>query len=201
MLADGANLSQSSENTIAGNATTMHVVRDKVSLPMIVVHQALDADPTQRSERTSAVSGPKTVLSPLPPGDSGLQLLSDDHAWLNRAAPLLRALPVTYLVRLARSVDCALVSRLMRGVTDHGEFLAAAEARLVDSEPTRDWMEVTLNHGRSTTVRRLFTAFGVTVQGVKRTAVGPIQLGSLASNQQRSLTEEERTGLPALHVG
>jgi 23S rRNA pseudouridine2605 synthase len=113
---------------------------------------------------------------------------------------MLRALPVTYQVRLRRAADTALVARLKRGVTDYGEFLAATEARLVDSEPACDWMEVTLNHGKSTSVRRLFTAFGIPVQEVRRTAIGPIQLGALPCNEHRNLTERETLSLSGLQA-
>lgn len=152
---------------------------------------------------TQPAAAPRTarpVLSPLPPSDSGLQLLSDDPVWLNKTAPALRRLPVTYQVRLRRTADAALVARLKRGVTDFGEFLAATEARLLDGTGSLGWLEITLNHGKSTTVRRLFSAFGIGVEEVRRTRVGPIQLGSLAFNEQRSLTENERAALPGARI-
>jgi pseudouridine synthase len=169
--------------------------------PVVVVHEARRGHALQSADTSLSAPFPKAVLSPLAPGDSGLQLLSHDLDWLNRAAPVLRRLPVTYRVRLARAADAALVARLQRGVTDFGEFLAAARARLVEDGPAGNFLEITLNHGRSTTVRRLFSAFGLKVLEVHRTAVGPIQLGTLSSNERRSLTEAEYASLPGSVAG
>jgi pseudouridine synthase len=174
------------------------LAEEQAGSPMMVVHQTAVANGSASRESSDSTATTHPVLSPLAPGDSGLQLMCDNPAWLSRAAPVLRALPVTYQVRLGRAADTALASRLKRGVTDYGEFLAATEARLVDSGRPCSWMEVTLNHGKSTTVRRLFTAFGIPVREVRRIGVGPIQLGALPSNEHRNLTQEESASLSGM---
>lgn len=150
---------------------------------------------THAAGPNSAAKLPHTVLSPLPPGDRGLQLLTDNPAWLSRVRPALRHLPVTYHVLLARHPDPPLVARLRRGVTDFGEFLAAADARVLEAAPTPGWLQVTMNHGKATSVRRLLSAFGLRPHEVVRIQVGPVALGSLALNESRDLEPEEVAAL------
>lgn len=135
------------------------------------------------------------LLSPLPPGDHGLQLLTDNPAWLSQVRPVIRSLPVTYRVHLARCADLPLAARLQRGVTDYGEFLAAADARILPPPSPQGWLQVTINHGKATSVRRLLSAFSLHALEVVRTQVGPVSLGNLGANECRDLSPEELAAL------
>ena len=57
-------------------------------------------------------------------------------------------------------------------------------------------MRVQLREGKNRKIRRMLGVLGVGVQRLIRTAIGPLQLGSLARGAARTLDEEE---VRALH--
>lgn len=138
------------------------------------------------------------ILSLLNNGDSGLQLLTTDTHAHTRAAAAIRRLPVTYLVEIQREVDDALLSRLKRGVTDFGDFMAAADAKAASNASGNRCLELTLHRDRGVTVRRLLSAFGIHIRSIHRLSIGPILLGKLAPGKTRLLNEQEILSLTQL---
>ncbi|MFM1942639.1 MAG: hypothetical protein RI897_1621 [Verrucomicrobiota bacterium] len=156
-----------------------------------VLHQ-----PPQHDSPVNLVSdGSHPILSLLSNGDSGLQLLTTDTHAHTRAAAAIRRLPVTYRVEIERKVDDALLSRLKRGVTDYGDFMAAADAKAACTPSGNSCLELTLHRDRGVTVRRLLAAFGIRTRSITRLSIGPIQLGNTAPGHKRPLTEQELLSL------
>ena len=53
------------------------------------------------------------------------------------------------------------------------------------------WYQVVLEEGRTNQIRLMFQYFGVLVEKLKRTQIGPLKLGKLRSSEFRALTVEE----------
>ena len=56
-------------------------------------------------------------------------------------------------------------------------------------------LEITITEGRNRQVRRMIEALGSKVLRLVRTAIGPIEIGSLQIGRYRDLTAQEVAGL------
>lgn len=125
----------------------------------------------------------------------GLLLLTNDgdtaHALLHPSAET----PRRYEVRLRAPVAHAVVEQLLRGV-DLEDGVARADAASLEPERGGEQLlRITLGEGRNREIRRLMEALGLTIHSLKRVAVGPVMLGTLARGTWRELTDAERRAL------
>ena len=126
----------------------------------------------------------------------GLLLLTNDSEWGARVAAPETHLPKTYHVQLNRLADEPFVRSLKRGVkTEDGEFLHAAQCRLLRSGEKNCWLEITLHEGKNRQIRRMLHALDVDVLRLVRVAIGPLQLGNLQKGAFRPLTADEKLAL------
>jgi len=138
-------------------------------------------------------------LSPvgrLDKASEGLLLFTNDTRWAGKILAPETHLEKTYHVQVDRFVDKELRQRLMEGITaEEGDFLKAKRLDLLRRGSRHSWLEVVLDEGKNRHIRRLLSAFGVSVLRLVRVAVGPVQLGNLAKGAYRHLTERERESL------
>jgi 23S rRNA pseudouridine2605 synthase len=120
----------------------------------------------------------------------GLLLFSNDPAWAARVAHPSGP-NKTYHVQIDRLPDNALLGALERGTSVDGERLAAKSAQILRSGQKNAWLEITLEEGRNRQIRRLLSAFDVSVLRLVRVSVGHLQLGALPKGGWRKLTEQE----------
>lgn len=121
----------------------------------------------------------------------GLLLFSNDPAWAARITDPATGPDKTYHVQISAQADAELLQRLVTGINQDGERLAAKSARLIRSGEKNSWLEIVLDEGRNRHIRRLLEAHGIGVLRLIRTAIGPLQLGTLAKGQWRWLAEHE----------
>jgi 23S rRNA pseudouridine2605 synthase len=135
----------------------------------------------------------------------GLVVLTNDGAWANRFLHPRYGVEREYAVLVDRAASEAEIEQLLRGVrlTDGPARLLAVEVREppaeVEREPdeTGSWLRVRVGEGRKREVRRLFTAVGLRVLRLVRTAFGPLTLAGLRSGAWRRLSDEEVRDLGA----
>ncbi|MEM9408949.1 MAG: pseudouridine synthase, partial [Acidobacteriota bacterium] len=101
-----------------------------------------------------------------------------------------------YLVKVRGVPRQPSLDRLRRGVVLDGRRTApcAIEERRVSGERLarkNSWWQVTLSEGRTRQIRRMFERIGHPVQRLKRTAIGSLRDGRLATGTHRELTEAE----------
>lgn len=125
----------------------------------------------------------------------GLLLFSNDPAWAARLTAPDAALAKRYHVQVGAVPDAGLVARLVAGVDDRGERLAARAARVLRAGARHGWLEVELDEGRNRHIRRMLAALGVPVLRLVRVAIGPLVLGELAKGAWRALSEAEVAAL------
>ena len=121
----------------------------------------------------------------------GLLLFCNDPQWAARITDPQSGPDKTYHVQVDVVPDEALLSRLVVGVDDGGERLAAQSASLLRSGAKNAWLEIVLDEGRNRQIRRLLAAFDINVLRLVRVAIGGLQLGDLPKGQWRELDVAE----------
>jgi 23S rRNA pseudouridine2605 synthase len=121
----------------------------------------------------------------------GLLLFSNDPVWAARIASPATGLDKKYHVQIDRLPDATLLANLERGVVVEDVRLAAKTARCLRAGERNAWLEIVLDEGRNRQIRRLLSAFDVSVLRLVRVAIGPISLGDLPKGRWRTLTQQE----------
>ena len=122
---------------------------------------------------------------------SGLLLFTNDSDWAHGITSPESKLPKRYRVRAAPALKAESLAALERGlVLDDGPTRPAVAAEFKDYKGYCVF-ELTITEGRNRQVRRMLAAVGSKVQELRRIAIGPVQLGDLASGKTRPLTKSE----------
>ncbi|MDR3446307.1 MULTISPECIES: pseudouridine synthase [unclassified Dyella] len=121
----------------------------------------------------------------------GLLLLSNDSVWAAGLTEPKHHVDKTYHVQVNAVPDQALLDRLIEGVVEEGERLAARRAIVLRQGEKNAWLEIVLDEGRNRHIRRLLAAHGIDVLRLVRVAIGPLMLGELPKGQWRHLSAEE----------
>jgi 23S rRNA pseudouridine2605 synthase len=123
----------------------------------------------------------------------GLLLLTNDSEWGARIAAPETHLEKTYHVQIGKVVDERFTQAMVNGIKSvEGDFLSAAQARLLRAGEKNCWLEITLDEGKNRQIRRMLETLGVEVLRLVRVAIGPLVLGELAKGAFRALTKEEK---------
>lgn len=125
----------------------------------------------------------------------GLLLMSNDPAWAAAITDPGQGLDKTYHVQVDAIPAPALLAKLVAGVVDEGEPLAAKSVALLRSGTRNAWLQIVLDEGRNRQIRRLLAAHGLGVLRLVRVAIGGVALGDLAKGAWRELTPEEVSSL------
>ncbi len=122
---------------------------------------------------------------------TGLLLLSDDGAFIHAQSSPKRHQPKTYVATTAEPVTDQLVEDLLSGVKLHDE--PAPLAALACRKLAENQLEIVLDQGKYHQVKRMLAAAGNHCAALTRTAIGRLDLGSLAlaEGEWRHLSEAE----------
>ena len=122
---------------------------------------------------------------------SGLLLLTNDTELGARVTDPASGLEKRYRVITKTRVTEAELARLEEGVTLADGPTRPARARLVGHRGPTSVVELAITEGKNRQVRRMFLALGRPVKELRRVAIGPLELGTLASGRWRALTRAE----------
>ncbi|MFZ0426970.1 MAG: pseudouridine synthase [Acidobacteriota bacterium] len=126
----------------------------------------------------------------------GLLILTNDGE-LARKITQAGRLAKVYRVKVSGRPAEEALERLRRGMRlPDGEILAPCEVQLLKGG-NNCWYQVVLIQGRNRQIRRMFEAVGHFVMRLRRTRIGPVDLGDLAPGQSRALSEVELRRLQA----
>jgi 23S rRNA pseudouridine2605 synthase len=125
----------------------------------------------------------------------GLLLLSNDSVWAAHLTDPRFHVDKTYHVQIDTIPDQHVLNRMIQGIADKNETLAAKRVSLLRSGEKNAWLEVVLDEGRNRHIRRLLEAQGIGVLRLIRVAIGNLALGDLTKGQWRHLSAEEVAGL------
>lgn len=156
-------------------------------------------DPQGRRKVTDLLKDVGTRVYPVGRLDydtEGLLLMTNDgevaHALMHPA----HKVPKTYVARVKGIPGAAALEALASGVQLDDGPTAPASVRLLDVKPPNTAVvAITIREGRNRQVRRMFDAVGTPVISLRRTKLGPLQLGKMPVGAYRYLTEQEVTAL------
>ena len=129
----------------------------------------------------------------------GLLLLTNDGAFANLMMHPSHRVGKTYRVTVRPEVTEDQCTALSAGV-DIGEegkreLTAPASVLVLEKEPGRSVLQITIREGKNRQIRRMCQAVGLEVARLKRTALGPLRLGMLQPGQWRELKKTEVAAL------
>lgn len=125
----------------------------------------------------------------------GLLLLSNDSLWGARLTDPRHHVDKTYHVQIDTVPDQAMLDRMLHGITDKGERLAAKRVSLLRTGEKNAWLEIVLDEGRNRHIRRLLETQSIGVLRLIRVAIGDLALAELGKGQWRHLDADEVTRL------
>src|SRR5262245_42158856 len=163
--------------------------------------QALGADESgaagQLFDKLPRRAGRRWVpVSPLPPNDGGLELLTSDGDLAQGLMRRLATLRVVFSVRVRGALNDEQLDRLRSGIVDDATTLEIESIEAAGGEGFNRWYTVATRGGRARDLHRLLEASGVELSRLMRVGLGPVQMDrDLARERHRPLTEAETAQL------
>jgi 23S rRNA pseudouridine2605 synthase len=140
------------------------------------------------------------VISPLPQGDGGLELVTTDGELAARCQRAIRDWAVDFLVRVKGSLNELGQQGVEGGALDDGRTVRvlAVESPSTPAEGLNRWYFLRTLGATSRDARQLFERQGLLVSRIQRTQLGPLALTKdLSRGRFRALTEDEAQALLA----
>lgn len=125
----------------------------------------------------------------------GLLLFTNDGNFGNEIMHPSKHVTKTYRVTVRPDVDDEVLVKLSEGVVIDGRKTLPCTVLVLDKQPGRTVLQMTISEGRNRQIRKMCEAVGLEVARLKRTAVGPIKLGMLKPGTWRDLKPEELRAL------
>jgi 23S rRNA pseudouridine2605 synthase len=121
----------------------------------------------------------------------GLLLITNDGDFAHAVLHPSKEVPKTYEVKIDGALKDEDIEKLRRGVSIEGGRTAPARVRKLRKLKSNSWIEITIHEGKKRQIRRMLQRVGYSVLRLKRTRIGPINLGSLKAGEMRELKLEE----------
>ena len=121
----------------------------------------------------------------------GLLLFTNDGDLANKIMHPRFSVTKTYEVKVFGKVSTILLKRLRDGVQDKGEFLKPKSVRVVEQLPNKTWLEFRLDEGKNREIRRLCEACGLTIDKLKRVAIGNLAIDELKPGTWEYMTKAD----------
>src|SRR5688572_17583969 len=116
------------------------------------------------------------AVSPLPPNDSGLELLTSDGTLAQGLMRKLNELPIAFAVRVRGEPRLEQLDYLKSGVLADGDPMRIESVELAGGVASNRWFDITAIGGRARDLHRLFDNAGLQLSRVMRVALGPLKM-------------------------
>jgi len=138
-------------------------------------------------------------VSPLPPNDGGLELLTSDGDLAQALMRKLSQLRIEFAVRLRGELRPEQLERLKSGLLDDDESIVIESIEAAGGEAANRWYTLVTKGGRARDVHRLCAAVGIELSRLMRVGLGSVKMDrSLARERSRALTAGETAELYGL---
>lgn len=121
----------------------------------------------------------------------GLLLMTNDGEFANLVMHPKYNVQKVYEVKVFGSVTETILNKLKAGAYLDDGFIKPAGVRVIKQLPTKTWLEFRLNEGKNREIRRLCEAVGLTVDKLKRLAIGGLSVEGVAPGKYRFMTREQ----------
>lgn len=125
----------------------------------------------------------------------GLLLFTNDGNFANDIMHPSKHISKTYRVTVRPSISDEQLVKLASGVEIDGRMTAECNVVVLDKQPGRVVLQMTIFEGRNRQIRKMCEAVGLEVARLKRTSIGPVKLGMLKPGDHRELRPEELRAL------
>ncbi len=121
----------------------------------------------------------------------GVLLLTNDGDFAQEVIHPSKGIVKTYEVKVFGQVTEALIKKIKKGVEVEGIFLKPESVRVVGFLQNKTWLEFKLAEGKNREIRKICEAFGLTVDKLKRVAIGGLTCEGIAPGKIRVLNKRQ----------
>lgn len=121
----------------------------------------------------------------------GLLLLTNDGELANCLMHPRFGVEKTYVAQVAGVPSPDDLGQLLKGVWLSDGHVKAKHVKRLKSQAGSTSLRIVLNEGKNREIRRMLARLGHKVLRLKRTAIGPLELGTLAAGKSRKATPQE----------
>ena len=121
----------------------------------------------------------------------GLLLFTNDGNFANSIMHPSKHVSKTYRVTVRPDINDEQLINLTEGVVIDGKKTLPASVIVLDKQPGRVVLQITIREGRNRQIRKMCEGVGLEVARLKRTSIGPIKLGMLKPGTWRDLKPDE----------
>jgi len=121
----------------------------------------------------------------------GLLLMTNDGDLANMIMHPKFNVTKVYEVKVFGSVTETIINKLKAGAYLEEGFVKPTSVRVIKQLPTKTWIEFRLNEGRNREIRRLCEAVGLTVDKLKRLAIGGLSVEGVAPGNFRLMSKAQ----------
>lgn len=125
----------------------------------------------------------------------GLLLMTNDGELANRLMHPRFGVEKTYLAQVAGLPSSEDIDQLLKGVWLKEGHVKAKRVKRLKSQGESTSLRIVLNEGKNREIRRMLARLGHKILRLKRVAIGPVELGSLAAGKNRRATSQEIAAL------
>ncbi len=121
----------------------------------------------------------------------GLLIMTNDGEVANMIMHPKYNVTKVYEVKVFGSVTETILNKLRAGAYLEEGFVKPTSVRVIKQLPTKTWLEFRLNEGKNREIRRLCEAVGLTVDKLKRLAVGGLTVEGVAPGKYRLMSKHQ----------
>lgn len=121
----------------------------------------------------------------------GLLILTNDGEFANTVIHPSSNIEKTYEVKVFGSVSQTHLKTMRDGVQTTEGFLKPKSVRVIKQLPTKTWLEFRVSEGRNREIRRICEGAGLTVDKLKRIAIGGLPITGIAPGSYIISTKKE----------
>jgi len=130
----------------------------------------------------------------------GLLILTNDGVIANTIIHPSENVTKVYEVKVFGAVTPEILKKLRAGVSSEVGFLKPKNVRVIKQLKMKTWIEFRLTSGRNREIRRLCEAYGLTVDKLRRVAIGGLTVEGIKAGGYRSVSKKQLLDLIGINA-